>query len=189
MAMPPASLVLSGGDLQSLPQNISDADEKICEYYRDFFHEIYIFVHRYSHDDEEAQDLAQDVFAKALKYLRRANEKISNPRAWLYRIAKTHCIDRVFRKKKIIATELKPDLIAAENPNGSFEESILDQAMVDSVLEWVSENSSETEQQIFELKIIRGLSQAEIGEIMHCHASTISRILNGMIEQIVRRFA
>ncbi len=189
MAMTPVSIALTGGDLQNLRHNEPNADAKICAYYRAFFHEIYVFVHRYSHDDEEAQDLAQDVFAKALKYLRRANDEISNPRAWLYRIARTHCIDRVFRKKKITATELKPDLVAAASSNGSFEDSILDQAMVDSVLEWVSENSSETEQQIFELKIIRGLSQAEIGEIMHCHASTISRILNGMTEQIVRRFA
>ena len=172
----------------SAPENLS-VEERICAYYRSYFDEIYSFVYRYGRTHEDAQDLAQDVFAKAMLYLRQTGNEIENPRAWLYKIARSHCIDRILRKKKPETAEVNPETIAARDTHSRFEDSILDRAMIDSVLEWVAANLSETEQQIFELKILRGLSLTEVGEIMSCHASTISRILSAITQQITERFA
>ncbi|MBL8034316.1 MAG: sigma-70 family RNA polymerase sigma factor [Leptospiraceae bacterium] len=160
----------------------------IDRYYQLYFNEIFIFIDQHIRCYEDSQDLTHDVFAKALAYLQRSEIKIENPRAWLYRIARTHCIDRIYRKRKLKSNRFKPGEeqdIAQPSP---FENSILDQAMIDSVLEWVDKNTSEVERRIFELKILCGLTLAEVGRTVQCDASTVSRILSNLVARIKREF-
>ncbi len=73
--------------------------------------------YRYVNDWAVAQDLAQDVFLKAMETFK-AYRAFGRFDAWLTRIAVNHCIDYLRQKPDFIALESEP---AAERPDEDTE--------------------------------------------------------------------
>ena len=70
------------------------------ELYRSTFRDLVRFIHRKVWDEERAQDLAQEVFVRALR------EEPERPRAWLFTVASNLATDEirtVLRRKKHLA--------------------------------------------------------------------------------------
>lgn len=59
---------------------------------------VYLLCHRFVHNHEDAADLAQDVFVRAFKGLRRFKGDASLA-TWLYRIGVNVCLNRVSAKR------------------------------------------------------------------------------------------
>ena len=64
--------------------------------------QVYLLCHRFVHNHEDASDLAQDVFVRAFKGLRKFKGDASLA-TWLYRIGVNVCLNRVAVKKPVTA--------------------------------------------------------------------------------------
>jgi RNA polymerase sigma factor (sigma-70 family) len=164
----------------------AESEDAICRFYRLYSREIAAFVRKYARNEEDVSDLVQDVYCKALVHLRKAGDPIQNPRAWLYQIARFHCIDKVVKRNDHDA-ELQQTFYARKTTY-EFEEGLLNSALIDDVLNFVEAEFSADEKNIFELKILQSMSLAEVAEIMDVHASTITRILQRLCNKIAERF-
>jgi RNA polymerase sigma factor (sigma-70 family) len=68
-----------------------------AEVYRSTYHDLVRFLHRKVWDDDRAQDLAQEAFARSL------DQRPENPRAWLFQVAANLARDEarlVLRRKR-----------------------------------------------------------------------------------------
>ncbi len=86
---------------EQLIKQYLDGDEKALEILvQKYLKQIYNFVFRMTRNAHDAEDIAQEVFLKTWKNLKKF-DKNKSFKAWLFRIAKNASID-FLRKKKII---------------------------------------------------------------------------------------
>ncbi len=95
---------------EQLVKNYLKGDEKsLEELVRRYLPLIYNFSRRYSGDPDNASDIAQEVFVKVWKNLRKFDTS-KNFRAWLFTIAKNTALDW-FKKKDALPLSLAENII------------------------------------------------------------------------------
>lgn len=87
--------------IQQLLKGNTKAFQQFVVHYQDY---VFTIVHRIVNQTEDAEDVAQEVFVKAYKYIKNFDGK-SKLSTWLYRIAVNTAISHR-RKKKYHTTEL-----------------------------------------------------------------------------------
>jgi RNA polymerase sigma-70 factor (ECF subfamily) len=103
--------------LGSIAEEDADTDHLIARYqaggedafralYLRYFDRIYAYLHVMLRDRHEAEDLAQDVFAQLLRSLPRYEIRSETPaRAWLFRVARNHGINRLRQHKRLVTED------------------------------------------------------------------------------------
>ena len=116
--------------------------------FRRHYADVYRFIRRRVGTRERAEDLAQEVFAAAAARLR---DDVTPPLAWLYTVAKRRFADEARRLSRSPRTGMRP----AEYP-----------PHVLAALRAALAALPETQRDVVLLKLIRGLSFAEIGSTL-----------------------
>ena len=117
--------------------------------------------YRYVNDWTVAQDLAQDVFLKAMETFK-AYRAFGRFDAWLTRIAVNHCIDYLRQKPDFIALESEP---AAERPDEDTEPIWTADFTEKELLETVQQ-LPEQQRTVFNLYAIEGYSHRRIAGLL-----------------------
>lgn len=92
---------------------------------------VYGFAFHYVGDDEVAADIAQDVFLKTWKNIKRFDQK-RKFKTWIFEIAKNTALDHLKKKKAVTFSKLSPDL----GEGIQFEETLTeDLPLPDEILE------------------------------------------------------
>src|ERR1035437_9297798 len=169
---------------------MQDSDTELIEQYENgdksslnilverYLNGVYNYAWRLLGKKEEAEDITQEVFLKAIKNLHKF-DKEKNFKVWIFSITRNTVID-YFRKKKHITFST---LNSVDEDNDSFEERIKDESDdVYAVLE-NKENLkalgqaldflSEKERAIISLKHTEELTFMEIGEILDEPLNTV----------------
>lgn len=85
---------------------------------------VYVFVHRYVGNDDDAKDVAQETFVRAWRHLR-TFDQTKRFKTWLFTIAKNTSLNFLKKKKPATFSELARGREVSEN---TFEESLEDPA-------------------------------------------------------------
>lgn len=145
--------------------------------------ELYNAARRMTGDGQEAEDLVQETYARALRTWRQLNDP-ARCRAWLYRIMRNLFVD-LYRRKRA-----RPELATAES-DSAIEENSLSEWMANPEPEAFRRLSAAEVRQALtvlpeELRTalllcdVEGFTYAEIAEIMECPVGTVrSRIARG----------
>jgi RNA polymerase sigma-70 factor (ECF subfamily) len=128
-------------------------DQAVGYLYVTYSHNIYGYVRSIVHDDYEAEDVTQHVFAKLITHVQRYDERGVPFFAWLLRLAHNVAIDHL-RANRLMPTEtvLEPDATCAADPDRSH--------MVRIALD----NLPEDQRQVVVMRHIVGLTPREIAE-------------------------
>lgn len=70
---------------------------------------------KYLRNEEEAKDCVQQVFLKAITELHKY--KVDYFKAWLYMVAKNHCLMKLRERQGKLSTEIKEQMIIADEEN------------------------------------------------------------------------
>jgi RNA polymerase sigma-70 factor (ECF subfamily) len=134
---------------------------------------IYNYLRRLSGQDEDAMDLAQDVFLKAWQSLPRLDDP-SRFGAWLYRIAHNEAISLVRRRRP------ETDLENLPQQRHSLRMAPVEVSLaVESALARLTPEQKEA----VILKVYEGFKFDEMAEILGCPASTLkSRVYTALDE-------
>lgn len=131
--------------------------------------EVYRFIYYKVGNREEAEDITQETYAKALDYLKRDSAVIDNYPNFLKTIAINILRDQ-WRKKHRMGIQLElediheKDLITEDFAESSARRELIEAAM----------SSLETEQRrVIELRIIKGYSAAEAARVLNKKEATI----------------
>ncbi|MHA6532341.1 RNA polymerase sigma factor [Paenibacillus sp. BAC0078] len=95
-----ASGGITGTELNLIVEQVQRGDvQSYTQVIRHFQRPVYLYCYYLLGSQEEAEDAAQDIFIKALENIGRFTEKVSIS-AWLYRIARNHCLDLMKKRSK-----------------------------------------------------------------------------------------
>ncbi len=85
-------------DLKLILDKIQQGDKRSYTLIIDLFQrKIYLYCYYLLRNQEEAEDATQDIFIKGLEHINQFTYTDSLS-AWLYKIAKNHCTDRIKKK-------------------------------------------------------------------------------------------
>ena len=145
---------------------------------------VYNVVYRMLPNKEDAEDISQEVFIKAYKYLNRFDGKAAFS-TWLYKIAVNTCIDEIRKRrgKETLSINAEIDTgegtVEKEYVSGiiGVEEEVLSKEGVEIIKRAIN-NLSEEQKTVITLRDIEGLSYIEIAEITECSMGTVKSRLS-----------
>lgn len=157
----------SEGDIKRLAaDNARGAMEMVIRKYREplYFHARYIVK-----DHQEAYDVVQEVFIKAMKESRLFDDEFKI-KAWLYRVTSNLCFNQVRNKKRrgaILDSMVKPEAFGADQIEVIMAGEQRGEVM--TALEQVSADHK----QILLLRYYDDLSYAEIADVLQVKLGTV----------------
>ena len=177
----------SGGHDSQDSEDVAQAFSAIFETYQQ---PIYLYVLRMMGGAvEDARDLTQETFIKAFTALPKMPPDLKT-KPWLYRIATNVCIDTL-RRKRLIAwqrwdrflTMFHPAQMATDNP----ERDALHQEEREEVQQVLAQLTPK-HRLCLTLREYRGLSYAEIAQVLHTTPNTIKTLLYRARESFRRHY-
>ena len=148
------------------------------ELYRETCRSVYFTCLNILKDEQEAQDIAQDVYLTAFEQLGTL-EDADKFKSWLHRIAANKSIKRLQKKKPSLpGDEQLQDMETEENENFLPEEYALHADKRELVLKIIQETCSDKMYQTILLYYFNEFSIAEIAEIMECPEGTVKNRLS-----------
>ncbi|MDH5298946.1 MAG: sigma-70 family RNA polymerase sigma factor [Desulfobulbaceae bacterium] len=140
---------------------------------------IYNLALNYVKTQEEAKDLAQDIFVTVYRSLPTLRDETKFS-AWLYQLAINHCRNRYRRLQRqgyfsssSIDDTFAPELVSTDNPARELE-----QKEQDNLVRTVIAAMPETEKEILILRDLQELSYEEISEALGLPLGTVKSKLN-----------
>ncbi len=144
----------------------SDFIEAICS---QTWKELYRFIYNKVQNREEAQDITQETYVKAIAYLEKNKDQITNHGSYLRTIA-INIIRDQWRRKKRRGNSIN---IEEVNPERLKEEDFTDTVNNRSVIEAALKQLTPEQQEVITLRIIKGFSTSETARIMGRKEGTI----------------
>lgn len=146
--------------------NTKSAMEAVIRKYREplYFHARYIVK-----DHQEAYDVVQEVFIKAMRETRIFDEEFKI-KAWLFRVTSNLCFNQVRNRKRrgaILDTMMKPEAFGAKQLESVFAGQQREEVMAS--LEELSDDHKE----ILLLRYYDDLSYAEIADVLQVKLGTV----------------
>ena len=151
----------------SLLRSTSERDKGISLFVAKYQKRIYWHVRRLviSHDD--AQDILQETFLNAYKYIKGFKEN-SSLYTWLYKIATNECL-KLMKSKKLNTSSLDEEQFL----NHSAEEALPDGDALLIKFQKAIQNLPEKQRVVFLLKYYDELSYNEIAEIVNVNPDNL----------------
>ena len=164
---PEQSASWTEADIKKLASsNARAAMEAVIQKYRDplYFHARYIVK-----DHQEAYDVVQEVFIKAMREARLFDDEFKI-KAWLFRVTSNLCFNQVRNRKRrgaILDSMVKPEAFSADQMDTVFAGEQREE--MSAALEHLSDDHRD----ILVLRYYDDLSYAEIAEVLQVKLGTV----------------
>ena len=143
-------------------ENVNNKKEMMERLCADTWRELYRFIYYRVQNREEAEDITQETYAKAISYLNKNDVKILEERSYLKAVALNIIRDQWRSKKRrgdsINLEDVKPEEIAQEDFTGSLSDR-------EQINEAMGKLTKE-QQTVLELRIMKGYSVKETAKLM-----------------------
>lgn len=144
---------------------------------RRYWHDIKVYAYRHAKNDEDAEDIAQEVFAKVYRALPAWKPQASF-KTWLYTIARNMCTDhyRGRSRRPTQSLEALQDDSFEEPPVtdfGSDPERLLEDAEIKQLITEALNELSDQQREVFILYHYQHLQIKEIAELLGIADGTV----------------
>lgn len=155
----------AAADAELYARVVGRRHDAFAELYELYFHELYDFAARITHDRTAAADIVQSVFATVWERTGRG-EQVRSPRAWLYRLTHNAAIDEVRRRKWTSAGEADDsfDFAALEDIHADEPTRVLIDKEVAELVWSTAEKMRPEEYGLLDLYVRRELGPDELAE-------------------------
>ncbi len=154
--------------------------------YERYFERIYGYLAFKLGDTAEAEDLAGQVFLKALESLGGFRWTGVPFQAWLFRIAHNLLVDALRRKRKRPSEPLDeaiPDRRQEVDPEALLAEKITREELLAAV-----DRLTELQRQVVALKFAAGLSNAEVAQLLGKSEGAVKALQHAALQSLHRQF-
>jgi len=164
-------------DIRIVAQVISGDVEAFSTLVLRYQERVYQTIYSMVGDRDEADDLAQEVFVKALRSLHLFRGQ-SQFYTWLYRIAVNRCLDHLKARRLRVYVrendgEVDAAVLNAKIPVGKETDQEASQNEMQAILEMALSNIPEEYRIAFVLREIDDLTYEEISEVLGCSVGTV----------------
>ncbi len=140
--------------------------EAICA---DTWKELYRFVYYKVQNREEAQDITQETYARAISYLEKHQNQVDDYGSYLRTISMNIIRDQWRAKKRRGSSINIEDADPEEFAVGDFTELVNERSLMEEALERLKPE----QQRVIELRILKGYSVAETARILRRREGTV----------------
>ena len=164
--------------------NINPEKDSIGEMCSSTWKTIYKFIYFKVQNREEAEDITQETYIKALSYMQKSNMKIDNHIGFLKTVSLNVLRDR-WRKGQRLGTNIDiENLNSIELSLGDTTEAFANQELIKSALKVLKEDY----RTVIELRIIKGYSLSETAKIMNKKEANISVLQYRALQSLSKIF-
>ena len=128
--------------------------------YKQYFRDVFLYLRSLSANEEIAEEIAQETFAKALKAIDSYDGQ-KDIRAWLFTIAKNTYFTACKRQNLFSGEELSENIAS---PQSVFVEQMMDEECAFQIHSFLH-NMKEPYKEVFTLRVFGELSFAQIASI------------------------
>ena len=153
--------------------------------YEQYFDKVYSYLSFKLGNPTEAEDLAEQVFLKALESIGGYKWTGVPFQAWLFRIAHNLFVDYLRRRTQRVSEPLDeglPDRDWAADPEAWLAEKVTREGLIKAV-----EQLTELQKQVIALKFAGGLSNAEAARVLGRTEGAVKALQHAALQSLQRR--
>ncbi|WP_053070423.1 RNA polymerase sigma factor [Alkalihalobacillus pseudalcaliphilus] len=159
----------------------SNTEEQLLSIYREHYLDVYRFIISFTHTQDEAEDLTQEVFVRAVRSYKQFKKK-SQIKTWLFSIAKNVAIDHV--RKASRKRQLQHVLLYfSQQKSTRIEEEIEKKEEFESIQKELMK-LKKTYRMVVILRVIHQFSVRETAEIMNWSETKVKVTYHRAIQKL-----
>jgi RNA polymerase sigma-70 factor, ECF subfamily len=148
--------------------------------YNEYFRKIARYAYARVGDSSEAEDIASEVFIKALDSLKTYQERGLPMQAWLFKIAHNLVVDCLTRKSKRSVLPLDTVEVAEEDDPVRTAETNFELVRVKRAMQELTFD----QQEVVTLRFFSGLSSKEVAEILNKKDGAVREMQSAALEKL-----
>lgn len=170
---------LSAGD-RGKAADRQETEARLAGLYDEYYDRIARYAYVHIGDRADAEDIAGDVFLKALQSLGGYEERGVPMQAWLFRIAHNLVVDYLRKKTKVKSVPIDTVTLPATDDPAKVAELSLEMARVARAMEQLTAD----QRQVVGLRFFGGLSSKEVGEVLRKSDGAVREMQRASIEKL-----
>jgi RNA polymerase sigma-70 factor (ECF subfamily) len=157
-----------------------EKESRLASLYDEYFDKIAHYIYVRIGDSNEAEDLAGEVFLRALESLKSYKERGIPMQAWLFKIAHNASVDYLRKKGKVTSVPIEGvTVVNGEDPAAVAEQKI----EVEKVREAMRKLTPE-QREVVQLRFFGGLSSKEVGAILKKSDGAVREMQRAAVEKL-----
>ena len=164
-------------------KNVSTIDEyeiRLASLYEEYYDKIARYVYVHIGNKEEAEDIAGEVFLRALKSLKSYREQGVPMQGWLFRIAHNLTIDYLRKMDKRSTVPIDSVVLQGnDNPADTAERNIEFARVTEAMKQLTTE-----QREVINLRFFGGLTSKEVGGVLGKSDGAVREMQRAAIEKV-----
>ena len=157
-----------------------EKESRLATLYEEYFDRIAHYIYVRIGDRHEAEDLAGEVFLKALESLKSYKERGIPMQAWLFRIAHNASVDHLRKKGRVTSVSIEEVTIMAREDPAAVAEKNIDMEKVREAMQKLTPEQRE----VVQLRFFGGLSSKDVGAILHKSDGAVREMQRAAVEKL-----
>ncbi len=157
-----------------------DRENRLASLYDEYFDRIAHYIYVRLDDRNEAEDLAGEVFVKALESLKSYEERGIPMQAWLFKIAHNVSVDRLRRKGRMATMSIDAVPAEAGEDPVAMAEKIIEIERVNEAMQKLTPEQRE----VVRLRFFGFLSSKEVGAILRKSDGAVREMQRAAVEKL-----
>ena len=159
-----------------------EKENRLASLYDEYFDRIAHYIYVRIGDRNEAEDLAGEVFVKALESLKSYKERGIPMQAWLFRIAHNVSVDHLRKKGRVTTVPIDGVTIATKEEPIAMAEKNIEMEKVNEAMQKLTPEQRE----VVRLRFFGGLSSKEVGAILRKSDGAVREMQRAAVEKLRR---
>jgi RNA polymerase sigma-70 factor (ECF subfamily) len=162
------------------PDPVRETENRLAGLYEEYYDKIAHYVYVRIGDKNEAQDIASEVFLKALKSIKAYREQGVPMQAWLFKIAHNMVVDHLRRVSKYKTVPIDTVEIEDEaDPAITAEKNIAIEAVKQAM-----QSLTEDQREVVQLRFFGGLTSREVASAMTKTDGAVREMQRAALEKL-----
>ena len=157
-----------------------EKEDRLASLYDEYFDRIARYIYTRLGDKNEAENLAGDVFLKALESLKSYKERGIPMQAWLFRIAHNVLVDHLRKRGRITTVSIENVLLASSEDPASIAEKSIEMERVNIAMQKLTPEQRE----VIQLRFFGDLSSKEVGAVLRKSDGAVREMQSAAIEKL-----
>jgi RNA polymerase sigma-70 factor (ECF subfamily) len=162
------------------PENTINNESRLAALYEEYYDRIARYIYTRIGDKSESEDLASEVFLKALKSIKSYRDSGPPMQAWLFKIAHNIVVDHLRKVSRVKTISIDMIEIVDDNDPVDITEKKIEMEKVGAAMVQLTEEQRE----VIRLRFFGGLTSKEAASVMNKTDGAVREMQRAALEKL-----